>query len=429
MDGEAGAGISYLGGLNEHVWPNLAESTIVAVTRYLRERRPLSIADGTGVVGALESRLEESLGLSNVLSTSSGTAALHSAYMALDLPPGSEVVAPVLGFHASVTPALHCGLTARLVDVEPDTGNMDVDALVDAINPRTSCVVVNHMWGHPAEIDTIAEVCRNRGIALVEDCSHAYGSRLRGEPVGTFGDIAAFSMQASKTLAVGEGGFLATPRRDLFERACLAGHYRGRSYTQVTDPALRAYAESGFGLKLRLAPLLALIAYEELQHLPARLASRRDLLRRFDAVLQDSPGVRPPTVRGHVEIGGWFAYRPEFVPGELVREGVPLNCDDYIGLLRAAKLDAHRPSVSPLDELAIFRSTPPVRWAQETWRPSLAEDYPGCRQYLANRFTLPPFTAPELAPLVEQYCAVIRQVGSAFSTGTDEGGQPRELLQ
>jgi perosamine synthetase len=186
-----------------------------AVGEYLARGGPLSVADGSGVIGELEELLCGLLGVENSLTFSSGTAALHCGYLALDLEPGSEVIAPVLGFHAAVTPALHCGLSPVLVDVDPASGTMSPAALRAAITSRTRCVTVVHYLGHPAEMDEITAICREHGLALAEDCSHAYLSSYRGKPVGTFGDFAAWSMHETKALPAGEGGFLATPHQQV----------------------------------------------------------------------------------------------------------------------------------------------------------------------------------------------------------------------
>lgn len=197
----------------------------LALASYVRGGGRLSIADGSGVIGQLEERLGKVLGLGNTLTFASATAAMHAAYLALDLPPGSEVIGPVNTFHASLTPAAHCLLNAVLVDVEPDTGNMSPDALEAAIGPMTRCVTATHYLGHPAAMDEISAICRARDLRLIEDFSHGFLSTFQGEPVGTFGDVAVGSLQERKTWVAGEGGVLATARRELFERAVLAGHY------------------------------------------------------------------------------------------------------------------------------------------------------------------------------------------------------------
>ena len=376
------------------------------VCRYLESGGPLSVADGSGVIGELEQRLEELLGVSGVLTFSSGTGALHAAYLALDLPPGSEVIAPVLGFHACVTPALHCGLSAVLVDVDPGTGNMSPAALRAAITSRTRCVTVVHYLGHPAEMNEITAICRKYGLRLVEDCSHAYLSAFRTRPVGTFGDIAAWSMDVKKTLSAGVGGFLATPYRELADRALLAGHYRGRSHTQVADPALRAFAETGLGLKYRLHPLAAVIALAGAGTLRARVERRQVLLSRLSDGLAQVPGITPPTVRGDARMGGWFSYRPA-APG---RDDAALG--RLLEDLRAGGVPAHLPSIGPLDELPLFTSPVPLQAAAGTWQPRLCGPFDGARAYQRGRFSVTVRDSDSL-DLMDAYAAAFAAAAAA----------------
>ncbi len=364
---------------------DLSDETIDHVVRYLRQKRPLSIGDGSGIIEQLEQRLAEVLGVRNVLTCSSGTAALHSAYLALDLPNGAEVIAPVTTFHASVTPALHCGLSPVLVDVEAETGNLCPDAVRAAVSERTRCVVVTHNLGHPAELDEISEICAEHDLRLIEDCSHAYLSTYRGRPVGTMGDIAIWSMQASKTLSAGEGGFLATRHRELFERACLAGHYRGRSQFQITDPGLRSFSDTGLGLKYRLHPLAATIAWSEAASLRERVERRQRLLSRLNRGLADIPAVAPPTVRDHVTMGGWFSYRPTFLPQDGDDQ---LVLDGFLERLRDSEVPARRPSIGLLDSMRLFTTPAPLRHVAETWQPRLCAPFAGAAAYGLHRFSI-----------------------------------------
>ena len=353
-----------------------------AVGEYLARGGPLSVADGSGVIGELEELLCGLLGVENALTFSSGTAALHCGYLALDLEPGSEVIAPVLGFHAAVTPALHCGLSPVLVDVDPASGTMSPAALRAAITSRTRCVTVVHYLGHPAEMNEITAICREHGLALAEDCSHAYLSSYRGKPVGTFGDFAAWSMHETKALPAGEGGFLATPHQHVRDRALLAGHYRGRAHTQVTDPGLREFAETGLGLKYRLHPLAAVVALTQAGTLRARVGRRQGLLARLSAALDAVPGIAPPAVAGHVSMGGWFSYRP--VAPELAAAGLVR----FLESLRAAGVPAHEPSVGPLDALPLLSGPAPLRAAAATWRPRLCGPFDGARAYQRGRLSV-----------------------------------------
>lgn len=400
-------------------WPPPDDGLADALAAFVRAGLPMSISDGSGVVGELEERLSAELGLPRVLTASSGTAALHMSYIALDLPIGGEVIGPALTFHASLTPAAHCGLTPVLVDVDPLTANITPDAVERALTPRTAAVVVHHNWGHPAPAQEIRALCDRHGIALIEDCSHAYLSSDHGGPVGTHGHVAVFSMQASKALPAGEGGFLATADDATFDRALLAGHYRGRGVTKVRDPQLRRFGESGFGLKYRLHPLIAVAGLYHLERLRDRLAARMVNHDRLTTRLDAIPGIEPPKVRDGAHVGGWFGYKPAFRAGELFERDEPVSQDRYLQVLRAEGVSVNPPSVAPLYELPAFNESLPWRGAPN-WRPRVSDDLPGCREYMRNRLSFPVFSSPDDGPLVDAYADALEKVAAEFAA--DCGG-------
>lgn len=389
----------------------MSERTITAVDRYLRDGGPLSVADGTGVIGELERRMASVLNVDRVLTFSSGTAALHAGYLALDLPPGSTVIGPVNTFHASLSPALHAGLNVVLVDVDPETGTLCPQVLAEAISDDTACVTVSHHLGHPAEMDEIVAICRERRLRLVEDCSHAYLSTYKGRPVGSFGDLAVWSMQARKRLCAGEGGLFAARERALYERAVLAGHYRGRSY-QLQDASLRAFADTGLGLKYRLHPLGAVIALAESEDLAARVARRDEVLRHFSDRLSRIAGIRPPIAREHVTVGGWFSYRPRLVPAEV---GPDVTAEQYLAELQSAGVPAHYPSIGSLDGMALFSSPAPLRAVGGSWRPRLYGPFDGDRAFDQNKISVTIRDDDDLG-VIDGYVQAFADVSRCLST-------------
>src|SRR5947207_3381703 len=109
------------------------------------------------------------------------------------------------------------------------------------ITPRTKAVMVVHYCGHPCDMDAIVSICRKHKLKLIEDCSHAHGTMYKGRMVGTFGDVSAASLMASKSLPAGEGGMLWTNDRSIFERAIAFAHYE-RQKSDIKDPALKQIA-------------------------------------------------------------------------------------------------------------------------------------------------------------------------------------------
>lgn len=391
------------------VWPVLSEQTINAVDDYLKRGEPLSISTKTGIIKQLEEAIAAYMNVTYVLSTNSGSNALYAAFVALNLELGSEVIVQNVTFHASVSPAMHCGLTPVIVDVDPCTGNVSVDAIERAITDKTKVLVVTHTWGHPAEMDEIVKLCKNHNIKLIEDCSHSFGGTYKGRKVGTFGDISVVSLQASKMLTAGEGGLLMTNNDEYYQRASLVGHYRGRSEEEITDEKLKKYGNTGMGFKFRMHPLAAVIAYNEFLTFDDKIESRAKLLGKLSKALAEVKGIRPPYIKAGVTMGSFYGYKPEFVPGELKLNGEFIDCDTYIEILSAEGIDIHRPSVKPLNEMPIFgEEDVPFKCIEQTWKPRISGELEGSRKYFENRLSLPTFTYSE--GIVDLYIKAFKKV-------------------
>ncbi|NEB13992.1 hypothetical protein G3I32_35060 [Streptomyces coelicoflavus] len=191
-----------------------------------------------------------------------------------------------------MSPALHARLNVVLVDVEPDTGAWCPAALEAAITPLTRCVTVTHYLGHPAAMEEVTRICRERDPHLIEDISHSYLSTPNGRRVGTFGDICVGSMQDRKSWPAGECLFSAV-RPQWRERALPAGHYRGRALL-LEDPELAAFGETELGLRMRMHPPAAVVGLANAEGLVERLSARRALPERLSLGLQGPSGVRAP---------------------------------------------------------------------------------------------------------------------------------------
>jgi dTDP-4-amino-4,6-dideoxygalactose transaminase len=178
-------------------------------------------------------------------------------------------------------------------DINPRTACIEPDAIRRNITPRTKAIAVVHPFGCVAPMEEICALAKERGIPVIEDCSHAHGATCRGRKVGTFGDIGCFSLQASKLMNAIEGGILVTDNERYYERACLLAHYErlpqanAPDIRRFYDPA-RENAPACFGFKYRIHPLGAAIARVQLRHLDRWNAVRRQnmgyLTRRFAEV-------------------------------------------------------------------------------------------------------------------------------------------------
>jgi perosamine synthetase len=170
-----------------------------------------------------------------------------------------------------------CALQGVGVLCESDsTGGVCVDDARDSITERTRAIVVTHLWGVPANVEALRQLCDSRGIYLIEDCSHAHFAEFNGKKVGEFGHVAAWSLQAQKLVSAGEGGIALTDDMKLFERMLLLGHYNKRCRQQISsDSSNFAFATTGHGLKLRAQPLGIAMAEVDFERLPSRLVWKR----------------------------------------------------------------------------------------------------------------------------------------------------------
>lgn len=194
---------------------DLDDQEIEAVLRVIRSRW-LTMGQCTS---EFERRFGEYHAVAHGVAVSSGTAALHLAYVAIGVGPGDEVVMPALTFVATANAAVACGARPVFADIvdsrEPTVDPAHVDAL---ITPRTRAIAVVHYGGYPGRVVELAELARRRGIALVEDCAHAPGLRVGDRYLGTWGTVGCFSFFSNKNMTSGEGGMIVTDDPALAER-------------------------------------------------------------------------------------------------------------------------------------------------------------------------------------------------------------------
>jgi dTDP-4-amino-4,6-dideoxygalactose transaminase len=153
------------------------------------------------------------------VTVSSGTAALHAAYSAIGIKNGDEVITPPLTFIATQATAVMCGATIKFADVLPDTGCIDPRSVLNQISKKTKAIVAVDFAGHPAELDELKSISRDRGIYLIEDAAHSMGSTYRKKNVGTIADLTTFSFFPTKNITTGEGGAVSSPNGDLLKAA------------------------------------------------------------------------------------------------------------------------------------------------------------------------------------------------------------------
>ncbi|GGX84394.1 DegT/DnrJ/EryC1/StrS family aminotransferase [Streptomyces hiroshimensis] len=388
-------------------WPVITEADREAVAAQLEAS--VSIPDRSGVVAELEDALASFLGVRHVVTTCTGTAALHSMYAAARIGPGDEVIVPALTFHATATPLFHLGADPVLADVD-NRGQLDLDEAARRITARTRAVVAVHLWGLPEDMDTLVSFADEHGLMLLEDGSHAHGAAWNGRRTGTFGAAAAFSLNGPKPLSAGEGGFVATDDSELYYRVLLHGQYNKRCHREIpaTHPLAR-FAVTGMGLKLRIHPLAAALAHAQLPRLEGHLDGRQAIAARMCAALDDVPGIRGP----HVPVSArpsWYALPLRYEPAEL--GGLPL--ERFLAAVRAeGATEVDRPgSTCPLGGHPLFQAPGGLLPGYADRQGPAVDDLPTAEHVHATTFKLPVWHREEDIRLADAYTAVLAKVAS-----------------
>lgn len=143
-----------------------------------------------------------------------GTVALHLALIAANLRPGDEVIVPALTYISTANSVIHAGGLPIFADIHPDHWGLDVDQVINKITYKTKVIIVVHLYGHPADMDPLVDICETKGILLIEDAAEAHGASYKGRKVGGIADIGTFSFFGNKILSTGEGGMVTSQNLD-----------------------------------------------------------------------------------------------------------------------------------------------------------------------------------------------------------------------
>jgi perosamine synthetase len=275
--------------------PDITDAEVDAVVRVLRS--------GWLTTGPETKRFEagfaKRVGSRHAIAVCSGTAALHLALEAVGVGPDDEVIVPTWTFTASAEVARYLGAKPVIVDVRSDDLNVDASAVERAITKRTKAIVGVDIGGQPADWHVLREIASARGIVTVDDAAHALPATLRGELIGNWADLTAFSFYATKTLATGEGGMLATENDRWAERA------RVMALHGISHDAWNRYAAQGTwryevvapGFKYNMTDIAAALGNVQLARLDEMQRRREQIARRYSDAFAEDDTLEPPTVR------------------------------------------------------------------------------------------------------------------------------------
>ncbi len=276
-------------------------------------------------------------GVKHCVATSNGTVAIHLALKVLGIGPGDEVIVPDLTFVATANAVVLSGATPVIVDVRKSDWCLDPEAAARAVTPRTRAIIPVHLYGHPAEMDALKSLARERDLKIIEDAAEAHGAQYRGRKVGGLGDCATFSFYGNKIITTGEGGALTT---DSDEVAARARFLRDHGMSKA-----KRYWHTEVGYNYRMTNLQAALGVAQLGRIESFIADRDRILETYRRCLASEKLTLNPRVEGTRPVN--------WITCALLDAGGRSRRDAVMSELKAAGVDT-RPFFYPLSELPMY---------------------------------------------------------------------------
>jgi dTDP-4-amino-4,6-dideoxygalactose transaminase len=260
-------------------------------------------------VRKFEASFANFVGATHAVAMSSCTAALHLALAAIGIQEGDEVILPTMTFAATGEVIGYFRARPVLVDCEPESFQIDPDAIERAITPKTRAIVPVHYAGSPAALDQILDIARRHGIRIIEDAAHALPASYRGRRIGSIGDITCFSFYATKTLTTGEGGMATTENPEFAERMRilrLHGISKDADKRYTSEGSWR-YEILDLGFKYNMTDMQAALGITQLAKCEAMREKREAIAERYSAQLFGIDGFKVLAVPADVS-HAWHLY-------------------------------------------------------------------------------------------------------------------------
>ena len=371
------------------MWPTKNQKT--ALKKYIDSDGDFSIYGRGGIYHDLESLICKEYDVKNCLLTNTGTSALSSAYFALGIEQGDEVIVPVYTFIATITPLYRLGAIPVFADADPDTGQISSESIKALITKKTKAVAITHMWGIPCEVEKIKKICQDNNLYLIEDASHSHLTKYKNKYLGTYGDIGCFSVGARKIISGGEGGFLITNNREFFIRATLLGHFIKRAEEELVISSPEIFSKykdltSGFGENYRMHPYAAVMIKEFIEKdLQSILEIRYKCLSLLNKELSKNPLLITPKIT----YGAMYGYKPKLLISDK-------KIDELIFNFKENGLKLKRLDTTPLyDDKAFSKG-------------KFLKKYPGADEYMKGRISIPNYTSEDEKESIEITRAYIK---------------------
>lgn len=263
-------------------------------------------------VTEFENELAEYVGIKHAAALSSGTAAIHMALKAAGVGKGDIVLCQSLTFSATANPIIYQNATPVFIDSELETWNMDPDALEEGFNkyPNAKAVIVVHLYGIPAQMDRIVEICKRHGAILIEDAAESLGSIYRGVHTGTMGDFGIYSFNGNKIITTSGGGMLVSNKKERIDKV--------RFWATQSREKARHYQHNELGYNYRMSNICAGIGRGQLRVLEQRVEKKREIYRLYKEELETIPEIEMMPDDERNRMNCWLS-------SSLLKKGSPID--------------------------------------------------------------------------------------------------------
>lgn len=237
-------------------------------------------------INRFEEKFADFCNTKHAITTCNGTAALHLALLACDIGPGDEVIVPTLTFIATANAVTYTGAQPVFIDSETDTWNINPAKIEKAITPRTKAIIPVHLYGHPADMGPLQEICDKHNLLLIEDAAEAHGAMYKGQQVGSLGDMGIFSFFGNKIVTTGEGGMIVTDNDEYADKIrVLRDHGMDKN---------RRYWHPVLGYNYRLTNVQAALGVAQMEKIEQILLKKRKNAALYNEMLHAVPGITVP---------------------------------------------------------------------------------------------------------------------------------------
>jgi UDP-4-amino-4,6-dideoxy-N-acetyl-beta-L-altrosamine transaminase len=281
-----------------------------------------------------EEEFAKYIGCKYAVAVNSCTAALHISLAALGIGKGDEVITTPYTFVSTVNVILQQGARPVLVDIKPDTFNINPDLIREKINDKTKAIIPVHFGGQPCEMGKIMKIAKDNNLLVIEDAAHAISAEYEGRKIGTIGDATCFSFYPTKNMTTGEGGMVTINDEELKEKLKIWGLHG------ISKDAWRRYSAEGSwyyeivcpGYKYNMTDIQASLGLHQLEKLNRFQRRREKIVKAYDEAFKDMKEITIPFVKDNIK-HAWHLYVIK-----IVSEKLKINRNQFIEALKAENI-------------------------------------------------------------------------------------------